>query len=216
MADVCHSPPSISAPRSHGKLRRRLTGTGVGSNFRFVSDLELKPAFSGQAPSAPPAPAITAMACSISASRSEGKTPSLRDTGSRTESSECSELGAQSMHADGGHDRLDGLRLNACIPWKSCQCKIWTGLSSTGPWPSATCTGAEAAEDAHVRPDDRKGAGAHQAAAGARRWPRGNGNHGGAGRRGHLVSKVVILGDSAGGMVGGGPRACFCRSILVR
>ena len=28
--------PSISAPRSHGKLRRRLTGTGVGSNFRFV------------------------------------------------------------------------------------------------------------------------------------------------------------------------------------
>jgi hypothetical protein len=33
-------------PRSHGKLRsmlrRRLTGTGVGSNFRFVSDLELK------------------------------------------------------------------------------------------------------------------------------------------------------------------------------
>ena len=34
--DVCHSPPSLSAPRSHGKLRRRLTGTGVGSNFRFV------------------------------------------------------------------------------------------------------------------------------------------------------------------------------------
>ena len=42
--DVFHSPPSLSAPRSHGKLRRRLTGTGVGSNFRFVSDLELKPA----------------------------------------------------------------------------------------------------------------------------------------------------------------------------
>jgi hypothetical protein len=45
------------------------------------------------------------------------------------------------MHANGGHDRLDGLRLNACIAWKSCQRKIWTGLSSTGPWPSATCTG---------------------------------------------------------------------------
>ena len=42
--DVCHSPPSLSAPRSHGKLRRRLTGTGVGSNFRFVVHLELKPA----------------------------------------------------------------------------------------------------------------------------------------------------------------------------
>ena len=54
---------------------------------------------------------------------------------------ECSELGAQSMHANGGHDQLDGLRLNACIAWKSCQHKIWTGLSSTGPWPSATCTG---------------------------------------------------------------------------
>ena len=54
---------------------------------------------------------------------------------------ECSELGAQSMHANGGHDQLDGLRLNACIAWKSCQRKIWTGLSSTGPWPSATCTG---------------------------------------------------------------------------
>ena len=45
------------------------------------------------------------------------------------------------MHANGGHDRLDGLRLNACIAWKSCQRKIWTGLSSTGPWSSATCTG---------------------------------------------------------------------------
>ena len=54
---------------------------------------------------------------------------------------DCSELGAQSMHANGGHDQLDGLRLNACIAWKSCQHKIWTGLSSTGPWPSATCTG---------------------------------------------------------------------------
>ena len=54
---------------------------------------------------------------------------------------ECSELGAQSMHANGGHDQLDGLRLNACIAWGSCQCKIWTELSSTGPWPSATCTG---------------------------------------------------------------------------
>ena len=42
--DVCHSPPSLSAPRSHGKLRSMLTGTGVGSNFRFVADLELKPA----------------------------------------------------------------------------------------------------------------------------------------------------------------------------
>ena len=40
----CHSPPSISAPRSHEKLRRRLTGTGVGSNFRFVGELDLKPA----------------------------------------------------------------------------------------------------------------------------------------------------------------------------
>ena len=39
--DACHSPPSISAPRSHGKLRSMLTGTGVGSNFRFVADLEL-------------------------------------------------------------------------------------------------------------------------------------------------------------------------------
>ena len=45
------------------------------------------------------------------------------------------------MHANGGHDQLDGLRLNACIAWKSCQRKIWTGLSSTGPWSSATCTG---------------------------------------------------------------------------
>ena len=36
-----HSTPSLSAPRSHGKLRSMLTGTGVGSNFRFVSDLEL-------------------------------------------------------------------------------------------------------------------------------------------------------------------------------
>ena len=45
------------------------------------------------------------------------------------------------MHANGGHDQLDGLRLNACIAWGSCQCKIWTELSSTGPWPSATCTG---------------------------------------------------------------------------
>ena len=42
--DVCHSPPSLCAPRSHGKLRSMLTGTGVGSNFRFVTDLELKPA----------------------------------------------------------------------------------------------------------------------------------------------------------------------------
>ena len=50
-------------------------------------------------------------------------------------------MGAQSMHADGGHDRLDELRLNACMAWRSCQCKIWTELSSTGPWPSATCTG---------------------------------------------------------------------------
>jgi hypothetical protein len=37
-------PLSISAPRSHGKLRSMLTGTGVGSHFRFVTDLELKPA----------------------------------------------------------------------------------------------------------------------------------------------------------------------------
>ena len=36
---VCHPTPSLPAPRSHGKLRRRLTGTGVGSSFRFVSDL---------------------------------------------------------------------------------------------------------------------------------------------------------------------------------
>ena len=34
----------VSAPRSHGKLRRMLTGTGVESNFRFVVHLELKPA----------------------------------------------------------------------------------------------------------------------------------------------------------------------------
>ena len=42
--DVCHPPSSLPAPRSHGKLRRRLTGTGAGSNFRFVPDLRLKPA----------------------------------------------------------------------------------------------------------------------------------------------------------------------------
>ena len=33
------------------------------------------------------------------------------------------------MHANSGHDRLDGLRLNACIAWKSCQRKrsgLWT------------------------------------------------------------------------------------------
>ena len=54
---------------------------------------------------------------------------------------ECPDLGAQSMHAGGGHDGLDVLSLNACIAWRGCQCKIWTGLSSTGPWPSATCTG---------------------------------------------------------------------------
>ena len=46
--DVCHSPSSLSAPRSHGKLTRRLTGTGVGSNFRFVRELELKPALVSQ------------------------------------------------------------------------------------------------------------------------------------------------------------------------
>ena len=50
-------------------------------------------------------------------------------------------MGAQSMHAGGRHDGLDGLLLNACIAWRSCQCKIWTGLSSTGPWQSVTCTG---------------------------------------------------------------------------
>ena len=49
--DVCHSPPSLSAPRSHGKLRSMLTGTGVGSNFRFVVHLELKPAVRASAPS---------------------------------------------------------------------------------------------------------------------------------------------------------------------
>ena len=38
------TPPSLSAPKSHGKLRSMLTGTGVGSNFRFVSHLELQPA----------------------------------------------------------------------------------------------------------------------------------------------------------------------------
>ena len=32
---LCHSPLSLSAPRSHGKHRSMLTGTGVGSNFRF-------------------------------------------------------------------------------------------------------------------------------------------------------------------------------------
>ena len=42
--DVFHPPPSLPAPKSHGKLRRRLTGTGAGSNFRFVADLRLKPA----------------------------------------------------------------------------------------------------------------------------------------------------------------------------
>ena len=30
----CHSPSSLSAPRSHEKLRRRLTGTGVGETRR--------------------------------------------------------------------------------------------------------------------------------------------------------------------------------------
>ena len=54
---------------------------------------------------------------------------------------ECSDLGAQSMHAGGGHDGLDVLSLNACIAWRGCQCKIWTGLSSIGPLASATCTG---------------------------------------------------------------------------
>ena len=38
------TPPSLPTPRNHGKLRRRLTGTGVRSNFRFVSHLELQPA----------------------------------------------------------------------------------------------------------------------------------------------------------------------------
>ena len=42
--DLCHSSSSLSAPRSHEKLRWRLTGTGVGSNFRFVCHLEWKPA----------------------------------------------------------------------------------------------------------------------------------------------------------------------------
>ena len=42
--DVCHSPTSLSAPRSHGKLRSMLTGTGVGSNFRFVSHLDAEAA----------------------------------------------------------------------------------------------------------------------------------------------------------------------------
>ena len=37
--DVCHPPPSLPAPRSVGKLRRWLTGTGAGSNFCFVPDL---------------------------------------------------------------------------------------------------------------------------------------------------------------------------------
>ena len=52
--DVCHSPPSLSAPRSHGKLRRMLTGTGVQSSFRFVLHLELQSASTdavGRAPS---------------------------------------------------------------------------------------------------------------------------------------------------------------------
>jgi hypothetical protein len=42
--DVCHSPSSLPAPGSHGKLRRMLTWTGVESNFRFVVHLKLKPA----------------------------------------------------------------------------------------------------------------------------------------------------------------------------
>ena len=45
--DVCHSPSSLSAPRSHEKLRRRLTEAGVGSNSRFVCHLagvETRPA----------------------------------------------------------------------------------------------------------------------------------------------------------------------------
>ena len=54
---------------------------------------------------------------------------------------ECSDLGAQSMHAVGGHDGQNVLGLNACIAWRGCQCKTWTGLSSAGPWASATCTG---------------------------------------------------------------------------
>ena len=37
-------PPSLPAPRSHGKLRRSLKGTGVGSDVRFVADLRWKPA----------------------------------------------------------------------------------------------------------------------------------------------------------------------------
>ena len=42
--DVCHSPPSLSAPRSHGKLRRRLTGTGVeGQTFVLCSDTKDPP-----------------------------------------------------------------------------------------------------------------------------------------------------------------------------
>ena len=47
------------------------------SKRRNTSDKD----FSRHAPSAPPAPAITAMACRSSLSRSEGKTPSLRGTG---------------------------------------------------------------------------------------------------------------------------------------
>ena len=41
---ICHSLPSMPAPRSHWKLRRMLTGTEVESNFCFVVHLELKPA----------------------------------------------------------------------------------------------------------------------------------------------------------------------------
>ena len=63
MATDYGSPPSISAPRSHGKLRSMLTGTGVGSDSRFkciVTDLELKPAYHYTVLSKPCASACTA------------------------------------------------------------------------------------------------------------------------------------------------------------
>ena len=40
--DVCHSPPSLSAVPAQEPWEAQeymLTGTGVGSNFRFVADL---------------------------------------------------------------------------------------------------------------------------------------------------------------------------------
>ena len=42
---LLHPPTLPPGANSHGKLRRMLTGTGVGSIFRFVNDLEWQPAW---------------------------------------------------------------------------------------------------------------------------------------------------------------------------